>query len=123
MNVIITGSFDNTVVVDTDLFEDVKLLQTGLSSWSDNFFNLVEEHPITYAILTLFSDLSSDYEVYKINNNTNISILHLDIENIENNYVTNTSLSTLATAIDDLFKLTTTYIDEKAVTATTGYYP
>ena len=30
MNVIITGSYDNTVVVDTNLFEDVKLLQTLL---------------------------------------------------------------------------------------------
>ena len=35
MNVNITGIYDNTVIVDTNLFEDVRLLQTGLSSLSD----------------------------------------------------------------------------------------
>ncbi len=75
---------------------------------------MVEELPNTYANLTLFSNLSSDYDVYKITNKTSISILKLDIENIENNYVTNTSLSTLSTAIDNQFELTTTYIDDKA---------
>jgi hypothetical protein len=40
MNGNITGIYDNTVVVDTNLFEDVKLLQTGLSSIGDKFYNL-----------------------------------------------------------------------------------
>ena len=31
----------------------------------------------------------------------------------DNNYVNNTTLSTLSTTIDDQFELTTTYIDEK----------
>ncbi len=38
MNVNITGIYDNTVIVDTNLFEDVRLLQTGLSSLSDTLF-------------------------------------------------------------------------------------
>ncbi len=42
MNVNITGIYDNTVIVDTNLFEDVRLLQTGLSSLSDTLFNVVE---------------------------------------------------------------------------------
>ena len=29
MNVNITGIYDNTVIVDTNLFEDVRLLQLG----------------------------------------------------------------------------------------------
>jgi hypothetical protein len=53
---------------------------------------LVEELPITHANLTLTSILSTDYDVYKISNDTNISILKVDIEDIENNYVTNISL-------------------------------
>jgi hypothetical protein len=102
MNVNITGIYD--------LSEDVESLKLEFATLS----NVVEELPNTYANLALFSNLSSDYDVYKISNNTSISILNLDIENIENNYVTNTSLSTLSTAIDNQFELTTTYIDDKA---------
>jgi len=102
MNVNITGIYD--------LSEDVESLKLEFA----NLSNVVEELPNTYANLALFSNLSSDYDVYKISNNTSISILNLDIENIENNYVTNTSLSTLSTAIDNQFELTTTYIDDKA---------
>ena len=49
MNVNITGVYDNTLIVDSNLFEDVKLLQTGLSSLSDDLFNLVQGLPNTYA--------------------------------------------------------------------------
>ncbi len=42
MNVNITGIYDNTVIVHSNLFEDVKLLQTGLSSLSDTFYNVLE---------------------------------------------------------------------------------
>ncbi len=38
MNVNITGIHDNTVIVETNLFEDVRLLQTGLS---DTLFSVV----------------------------------------------------------------------------------
>jgi hypothetical protein len=37
---------------------------------------LVEALPNSYADLTLFSNLSADYDDYKISYNTNISILH-----------------------------------------------
>ena len=40
MNVNITGIYDNTVIVDLNLFDDVKLLQTGLSSLSDYLVSL-----------------------------------------------------------------------------------
>ena len=40
MNVNITGIYDNTVIVDSNLFDDVRLLQTGLSSLSDTLFNV-----------------------------------------------------------------------------------
>jgi len=143
MNVNITGIYDNTVIVDSNLFDDVRLLQTGLSSLSDTLFNVVEGLPYKYANLTTFTTLSDDYEAYKITNNTNfqilsedyeqfkinnttnLSILNIDIENlttnlsilntdISENYVNNTTLSTLTTAVDDQFETTITYIDDKA---------
>ena len=107
MNVNITGIYDNTVIVDSNLFEDVRLLQTGLSSLSDTLFDVVEGLPFKYANLTTFTILSDDYEAYKItdnsrfeilsnnyeqfkiNNNTNLSILNTDITNL------NTSVSVL----------------------------
>ena len=65
MNVNITGIYDNTVIVDTNLFEDVRLLQTGLSSLSDTLFNVVEGLPYQYANLTSFTILSNDYDSFK----------------------------------------------------------
>jgi hypothetical protein len=106
MNVNITGIYD--------LSEDLNLLQTNLTILTDDFFDLSQSLPNTYANLTAFTILSDDYNLFKISTNTNFSILNLDIENIENNYVTNTSLSTLSTAIDEQFESTTTYIDDKA---------
>ena len=139
MNVNITGIYDNTVIVDNNLFEDVRLLQTGLSSLSDTLFNVVEGLPNQYANLTTFTNLSNDYETFKINNTSNLSNINLDIDNLStslsilssdyesykitsNSYLNiinndivnlNTTLSTLSTSIDDQFELTTTYIDEK----------
>jgi hypothetical protein len=161
MKVNITGIYDNTVVVDSNIFDDDKLLQTGLSSLSDTLLSVVQGLPYQYANLTAFTTLSDDYEGYKITNNTKfellsddyeaykitnntrfetlsddyeaykitsnsyLSILNNDIENsttnlsvlntdIFNNYVENTTLSTLTTAVDNQFEETTTYIDEKA---------
>ena len=48
MNVNITGIYDNTVIVDSNLFDDVRLLQTGLSSLSDTL-SVVEGLPFKYA--------------------------------------------------------------------------
>ncbi len=50
MNVYITGVYDNTVIVDNNLFEDVRLLQTGLSSLSDTLFNVSRVYPINMQI-------------------------------------------------------------------------
>ena len=117
MNVNITGIYDNTVIVDTNLFEDVRLLQTGLSSLSDTLFNIVEGLPNQYANLQTFSTLSNNYNDYTINNNSNISNINTDIDNLTTNlsinYVNNTTLSTLSTAIDEEFTTTITYIDDK----------
>jgi hypothetical protein len=124
MNVNITGIYDNTVIVDNNLFEDVRLLQTGLSSLSDTLFNVVEGLPYQYANLTSFTTLSNDYDAFKITNNSNLLIINNDIDNlstnlsvlnidINNNFVNNTTLSILSTSIDDQFELTTTYIDDK----------
>jgi hypothetical protein len=41
MNVNITGIYDNTVRVDNNLFENIRLLQTGLSSLSDTYLMLL----------------------------------------------------------------------------------
>ncbi len=41
-----TGINDNTLIVDANLFEDVKLLQTGLSSLSENFFIWLRNSPL-----------------------------------------------------------------------------
>ena len=140
MNVNITGIYDNTVIVDTNLFEDVRLLQTGLSSLNDTLFNVVEGLPYTYANLTAFSNLSDNYDEFKINNTSNISTLYLDIDNINtnlsilsidyeankitsNSYLNiinndilslNTSISVLSVDVDNQFEITTTYINDKA---------
>ena len=82
MNVNITGIYDNTVIVDTNLFEDVRLLQTGLSSWSDTLFNVVGGLPYQYANLTAFTILSDDYDSFKINNTSNLSNINLDLYSI-----------------------------------------
>ena len=123
MNVNITGIYDNTVIVDSNLFEDVKLLQNGLSSLSDTLYNVVEGLPNQYANLTTFTALSADYDLYKINNNSNIDNLTEDLStlntNINDNYVNNTTLTTLSTAIDNQFESTTNYIDNNFVYNTT----
>jgi len=123
MNVNITGIYDNTVIVDSNLFEDVKLLQTGLSSLSDTLYNVVEGLPNQYANLTTFTALSTDYDSYKINNNSNIDNLTEDLStlntNINDNYVNNTTLTSLSTAIDNQFESTTNYIDNNFVYNTT----
>ena len=124
MNVNITGIYDNTVVVDSNLFEDVELLQTGLSTLSDTLYNVVEGLPNQYANLQSFTTLSNNYNDYKTNNNSNISNINNDIDNLTSslstlsndisiNYVTNTTLSTLSDTIDDEFTTTITYIDNK----------
>ena len=124
MNVNITGIYDNTVIVDSNLFDDVRLLQTGLSSLNDTLYSVVEGLPFKYANLTSFTILSDDYDEHKINNISSISSLELDINNLSTsisilssdinyNYVNNTTLSTLSTAIDEQFETTTTYIDDK----------
>jgi hypothetical protein len=62
------------------------------------------------------SILSTDYDSYKINNNSNNSTLNLDIDNLTENLSTSTlntnindhykfTLRTLSTAIDDQFEL------------------
>jgi len=138
MNVNITGLYDNTIIVDNNLFEDVRLLQTGLSSLNDTLFNVVEGLPLQYANLTSFTILSNDYDSYKITNNSNITTINIDIDNlttnlsilnigvdnlttnlsilstdINNNFVNNTTLSVLSTSIDNEFATTITYIDDK----------
>ena len=80
MNVNITGIYDNTVIVDSNLFDDVRLLQTGLSSLSDTLFSVVEGLPYQYANLTTFSILSDDYEAYKITDNSRFEILSNNYE-------------------------------------------
>jgi hypothetical protein len=139
MNVYITGIYDNTVIVNNNLFEDVRLLETGLSSLSDTLFNVVEGLPYQYANLTSFTILSNDYDSFKISNTSNLSNINLDIDylstslsilssdyeankitsdsylNITNSDIINlnTTISVLSDSVDNQFELTTTYIDEK----------
>jgi hypothetical protein len=116
MNVNITGLYDNTIIVDNNLFEDVRLLQTGLSSLNDTLFNVVEGLPLQYANLTSFTILSNDYDAYKITNNSNITTINIDIDNLTTNLsilnigVDNltTNLSILSTDINNNFVNNTT---------------
>ncbi len=62
MNANVTGAYDNTVIVDSNLFDDVGLLQTGSSSLSDTLFNVVEGLKYQYANLTAFTSLSDNYD-------------------------------------------------------------
>jgi hypothetical protein len=124
MNGSITGIYDNTVIVDNNLFDDLRLLQTGLSSLSDTLFNVAEGLPYQYANLTSLSILSGDYDDYTINNNCNISTINLEIVNLSTSssilsndisicYVSNTTSSALSDTIDDELTTTVTYIDDK----------
>ncbi len=79
MNVNITGIYDNTVIVDNNSFEDVRLLHTWLSSLSNTLFSVVEGLPNQYANLTSFSNLYPSFDDYTINDNSNISTINLDI--------------------------------------------
>jgi hypothetical protein len=65
MNVYVTGMYDNTVIVENNLFEGVRLLQTGLSSSSDGSFHVVESLPFPYANLSTFTTLYNDNASYK----------------------------------------------------------
>ncbi len=96
MNVTITGIYDNTVIVDNNLFEDVWLLQTGSSSLSDTLFNVVEGLPHQYANLTSSTILSNDSDLFKINNTSNLSNINLDINNLS------TSLSILSSDYEQI---------------------
>ncbi len=103
MNVNITGIYDNTVIVDNNLFEDVRLLQTGLSSLSDTLYNVVEGLPFQYANLTAFSNLSDDYDSFKITNNSNLSILNNDINNLTTNLsILNNDINNLITNLCEI---------------------
>ena len=105
MNVNITGIHDNNIIVDNNL--------------SGTLFNVVEGLPFQYANLTSFSILSNDYEANKITTNSYLNIINNDIDNLTTNlsilsndisinYVNNTTLSTLSTAIDGEFTTTIT---------------
>ncbi len=52
MDVHIAGVNENTMILDNNLFEDVRLLQTGVSSLSDTLFKVVKGLPYQYANLT-----------------------------------------------------------------------
>ena len=56
MNVNITGIYD--------LSEDLNLLQTNLTILTDDFFDLNQSLPNTYANLTAFTILSDDYNFF-----------------------------------------------------------
>ncbi len=45
MNVNITGIYDNTVIVDSNLYDGIRLLQTDLSSIRDTLLGMVEGLP------------------------------------------------------------------------------
>ena len=116
MNVNITGIYDNTVIVDSNLFDDVRLLQTGLSSLNDTLLNVVEGLPFQYANLTTFTILSDNYDAYKITTNSSLTNINSDIDNlntslsnlsinISNNFVNNTTFTTLSDNYD-AYKIT-----------------
>ncbi len=60
-----------------------------------------KENSISYT-----TNINNDIDLFT----TSLSTLNTDINN---NYVNNSTLSTLSTSFDDQFELTTTYIDEK----------
>jgi hypothetical protein len=64
------------------MFEDLQLFQTGLSSFSDNLFNVVEGLPNPYANLTSFTLLSNGYTAYKENSISDLTNLNNDIFNL-----------------------------------------
>ncbi len=74
MNVKKTGIYGNTVIVDINLFEDVRLLQTGLSLLRDTLSNVVEGLSNQYANSSAFTIVSNEYETFKIINTSNLSI-------------------------------------------------
>ncbi len=65
MDVNTTGIYENTVIVGANLFEDVRLLQTGLQYLIDYLFDEVQGLPYI-CNLTTFSTLTDFYDALKL---------------------------------------------------------
>ena len=119
----ITGIYDQTYVIDSNVFTDISILQTGLSSLNNTVFNnYVEYNNFTNTtnnnLSLLNNDLeafkittnnnftlsNNDLEAFKITTNNNFTLLNDDLDNLVNS--TNTNFSLLNTNLND-FKITT----------------
>ncbi len=57
----IPGIYDFVVIVDKELFEDVRLLQTRLSSLSDTLFHIVEHSYVVNVPIYLYNNSINEY--------------------------------------------------------------
>jgi len=83
----ITGIYDQTYVIDSNVFSDISILQTGLSSLNTTVFGNYTE-----------------FNEYRTTTNNNFSLFNNDLDNLTN--LSNSNFSMLDTKIDNL-KITT----------------
>ena len=101
----ITGIYDQTYVIDSNVFTDISILQTGLSSLNNTVFNnYVEYNNFTNTTNNNFTVLNDDLEAFRITTNNNFTSLNTDLDNLI--ALTNTNFSLLNTNLND-FKNTT----------------
>ena len=101
----ITGIYDQTYVIDSNVFTDISILQTGLSSLNNTVFNgSVEYNSFTNTTNNNFNVFNDDLEAFRITTNNNFTSLNTDLDNLI--ALTNTNFSLLNTNLND-FKNTT----------------
>ena len=101
----ITGIYDQTYVIDSNVFTDISILQTGLSSLNNTVFNnYVEYNNFTNTTNNDFAVLNDDLEAFRVTKNKNLTSLNTDLDNLI--ALTNTNFSVLNTNLDG-FKNTT----------------
>jgi len=79
----ITGIYDQTYVIDFNVFSDISILQTGLSSLNTTVFGNYTE-----------------FNEYRTTTNNNFSLFNDDLDNLTN--LSNSNFSMLETKIDNL---------------------
>ena len=79
----ITGIYDQTYVIDSNVFTDISILQTGLSSLNNTVFNnYVEYNNFTNTTNNNFTVLNDDLEAFRITTNNNFTSFNTDLDNL-----------------------------------------
>jgi len=97
----ITGIYDQTYVIDTNIFGEITLLQTGLSSLNATVFeHYMEFNNFTNTTNNNLTSLNTDLDNSISLTNTNFSILNTNLDGFKN--TTNNKFELIGTALNIL---------------------